>query len=247
MIAAALHVGINAYPGGNSLQCCVADAKGMAKIFGGRLLLDKAATRKAIMAAVSETVRKPKAGEWAVITYSGHGTQMADTNGDESDLWDEAIVDVNLDVILDDEFQGLLHGRHRQARILVVCDSCYSGTIHRAAPLFNKQHLPALRKSNARYVPRAVVKPKKREVNVGPQKALPNVVVVSGCADFELSYEGDKYGVLSGAIIQEYGPGTIRQLAMLVKRAVDDSGYPQHPQLVASKAAVAWPVPMRAA
>lgn len=244
-IAAALHVGINAYPGGNRLKKCVADAKAMRKLFGGELLLDREATRKNIMAAIKATVLAPKKGEWAVITYSGHGTQVPDENGDEPDGWDEAVVDVNLDVILDDEFQSLLRGRHRQARILVICDSCYSGTIHRAAPLFSSAHLPALRRENARYMPYSTLKPKQRAVtNVGPQRALPNVPLVSGCADFELSYEGRNCGVLSGAIYEKYKPTqTIGQLAKLVGEAVDASGYPQHPQLTCSRAALKWKVP----
>lgn len=248
MIAAALHIGIDKYPAGYGLACCVNDAKAMAKLFGGRLLLDKKATRANIMAAVSETVRAPRAGQWAVITYSGHGTQLADTSGDEPDGFDEAIVDANLDVILDDEFQGMLSGRHRQSRILIIADSCYSGTIHRAAPLFTAAHLPALRRNRARYLPRSVVKPQQRVVNAGPQKTLPNIVTVSGCADFELSYEGDEHGVLSGAIVGEYLPNyTVRELAKEVALSVGASGYPQHPQLTCSKAALKWRVPRRAA
>lgn len=245
MIASALHIGIDAYPDGNRLEKCVADARAMRTLFGGELLLDKEATRPNIMASIKATVRAPKKDQWAVITYSGHGTQVPDKNRDEPDGWDEAVVDVNLDVLLDDEFQSLLQGRHRQARILVICDSCYSGTIHRAAPLFSGAHLAALRRESARYIPYSTLMPLKRKVgNVGPQKALPNVPLVSGCADFELSYEAQSYGVLSGAIYEQYkSTQTIGQLAKLVGEAVDASGYPQHPQLTCSKAALKWKVP----
>lgn len=247
MIAAALHVGIDKYPAGNALEKCAADAKAMRKLFGGELLLDKQATRANIMAAIKATIRKAGKDQWAVITYSGHGTQVPDKNRDEPDGYDEAVVDVNLDVILDDEFQSLLQGRHRQARILLICDSCYSGTIHRAAPTFSSAHLPALRRESARYVPYSTLKPKPRAVtNVGPQRPLPNVPLVSGCADFELSYEGQRYGVLSGAIYELFDKRhTLGQMAKLVGEWVDASGYPQHPQLTCSKAALKWRVPSK--
>ena len=88
------------------------------------------------------------------------------------------------------------------------------------------------------------MRPKKRETNAGPQKALPNVVIATGCTDFELSYEGKNYGVLSGAILANYKPKqTIRELGRLVGNDVAGSGYPQTPQLVCSQAALKWQVP----
>lgn len=247
MIAAALHIGINKYPAGNALEKCVADARAMQKIFGGKLLLDRKATPAAIRAAIQATVRSPGKDEWAVITYSGHGTQVEDENDDEPDGWDEALVAADLDVILDDEFQSLLHGRHRQSRVLVIADSCFSGTVHRAAPLVGSAHVEALRRESVRFLPPSLARPKKRRVqNQGPQSALPNVVLCSGCADFEFSYEGPKHGVLSGAIKKHWRPGlTIGALAKRIGAEVDASGYPQHPQLTCSRAALKWLVPAK--
>lgn len=78
-----------------------------------------------------------KPGDRVLLFYAGHGTQIADRNKDESDGLDEAIVPFDFDVklrsnlILDDEIDTWL--RELQGRrVLMMFDSCYSGTISRS-------------------------------------------------------------------------------------------------------------------
>lgn len=231
----ALHIGINAYPQGNALSKCVADAKLVASLFNGATLLDKKATRKNIIKAVMTVLNAP--GEWSIISYSGHGTQLDDDNKDEPDGIDEAIVSVELDVVRDDEIQMLLANRPKGKKVLLIADSCFSGTIQRAAPLFRASQHAALKRNGIRYLPAARTKPGKRKVvNIGPQPVDAGVVVASGCADFEVSYEGVKYGVLTGAFGEVYSPSlTIEQCFTKAAVIVAKSGYPQHPQLLGAK------------
>lgn len=63
-----------------------------------------------------------------VFYYTGHGAQVADRSGDESDGCDESIVPYDLNVILDDEIQNILQGV-KAREILVMFDSCFSGTV----------------------------------------------------------------------------------------------------------------------
>ena len=63
----------------------------------------------------------------AVIVYSGHGSQTADTNSDEADRKDEVIVSCDSQLIKDDELNAIL--RRYRGTGLAVFDCCHSGTI----------------------------------------------------------------------------------------------------------------------
>jgi hypothetical protein len=240
------HIGINRYPAGNALTKCVADAHALAELFGGTLLLDRKANRGDLMALVKKTVARPKGKEWAVLTYSGHGSQAKDRNADEPDGMDETIVSVELDEIVDDEYQNLLAGRNRQARLLVIFDSCFSGNMHRAYGM--GRDIDNAPKQIIRYLPPSKVKAKRRRkvTNAGPQAALPNVVVMSACTDFEFAYEGESYGVWTGALVNTYHPDlSIGAWFKAAAKEVADGpfGMVQHPQLSCSRAALKWKVP----
>ena len=74
-----------------------------------------------------------------LIYFSGHGTQLTDTNGDESDGVDEALAmhDMRFNegqlegVLVDDRFYELLSQIPSQSVFLIV-DACHSGTGYRA-------------------------------------------------------------------------------------------------------------------
>jgi hypothetical protein len=243
-----LHIGINNYRGtANDLSCCVRDARLMRDIFGGTLLLDAKATRKAILAALKKVVMAAGPGDYCVPTYSGHGSQVRDRSGDEPDGWDETLVAADLNDIVDDEFPSILARLHKGARGLFITDSCFSGTVHRAAPQLNSSHLPEIQRRRMRYMPSALVKPRRRVTNAGPQPALPQWVHLSGCTDFEFSYEGRKYGVLSEAASLEYYTRdyTIGDWYAAICGVVSRGEYGglQHPQLNCSRAARKWAVP----
>lgn len=64
------------------------------------------------------------------IHYSGHGSQMRDTNGDEADGLDEVIVPVDFRTagfISDDEIFAII--QNTKCKTMLVFDSCHSGTI----------------------------------------------------------------------------------------------------------------------
>ena len=87
----AVCVGINNYPGiFNDLKGCVNDANDWSALLQGlgfstRTLLDSQATKANVKSALQGLVNSTGAGDMAVFTYSGHGTQVADRNSDEAD------------------------------------------------------------------------------------------------------------------------------------------------------------------
>ena len=55
-----------------------------------RILVNKQATKAAIVAAFKKLAVKCKAGDIIYVQFSGHGQLVTDVNGDEQDGWDEA-------------------------------------------------------------------------------------------------------------------------------------------------------------
>jgi hypothetical protein len=142
--AASLHIGLNAvsadHYGGWSgeLSACEFDAKDMAAIAKMRrmkstVLLTKQATRAKALDAIRSAASTLKPGDLFFLTYSGHGGQVPDVSGDEADKKDETwcLYDGQL---IDDEIYFELSKFAAGVRILVLSDSCHSGTITRDLP-----------------------------------------------------------------------------------------------------------------
>ena len=143
--ALSLHIGLNAvsaaaYEGWNGpLAACEFDANDMAALAKTQgmkptLLLTKKATRSAVLSALRRAAKTLKAGSLFFISYSGHGGQVPDTNHDEPDRQDETwcLYDGQL---IDDELYLELSRFAAGVRVLMLSDSCHSGTVAR-------DHLP---------------------------------------------------------------------------------------------------------
>jgi hypothetical protein len=141
--AVSLHIGLNgvsatAYSGWDGpLAACEFDANDMAAIAKAKamkstVLLTKKATRNAVLAAIRSAAKSLASGDLFLLTYSGHGGQVPDVSGDEDDKKDETwcLYDGQL---IDDELYYELSGFAAGVRILVLSDSCHSGTVTRAA------------------------------------------------------------------------------------------------------------------
>ena len=114
-----------------------------------KILLNTQATQAGILAAFKNHLIanaklykeqanvSPDKGATIVFFYSGHGSKLADQNGDESDGVDETIVAQDSDTngikdIRDDEFDKFFEElRQYTTNITFIFDSCHSGTITR--------------------------------------------------------------------------------------------------------------------
>ena len=140
--ALSLHLGLNsvnpkAYEGWDGpLAACEFDANDMAALARGKgmtptVLLTKKATRAALLAVMRSAAKTLKTGDLFFMTYSGHGGQVPDTNHDEPDRKDETwcLYDGQL---IDDELYLELSRFAAGVRVLVLSDSCHSGSVTRA-------------------------------------------------------------------------------------------------------------------
>lgn len=155
----ALCVGINRFehlPVNNWLNGCVNDAEDFVSLLTGRygfpdkavtLLTDGGATKAAVIEELTTAVQLAKRGEidHLVFTFSSHGTQVPDAEGDEADLADEAFATYDMrqagdqwdrnTLIIDDELHDLFAQVPAETLLEVILDTCHSGTGLRAIDL----------------------------------------------------------------------------------------------------------------
>lgn len=236
----AVCVGINNYPGSSSdLQGCINDANDWCALltdygFETSLILDSQATRQNIKAALDGLVISAQAGDVVIFTYSGHGTQSLDVSEDEADSYDEALY-VYDGMILDDELRLIINKIDPLATLIVISDSCFSGSVTRLIP----------ERARPRYIPPAGGLPDRSIVRrrfLLPESGMPELLI-SGCSDSEYSYDAEIDGRYNGAMtamairVIRQSPGlTYNDFYTRLRAYLPSSTYPQTPQLEGSDA-----------
>ena len=104
--------------------------------FETRALRSGQATREAVIAAIRAAAGIAQGGDLFLLHYSGHGTQVPDRNGDENDGQDEAFCLYD-GLLIDDEMRGLWAEFAAGVRVLVLADSCHSGTVASGAAAYS--------------------------------------------------------------------------------------------------------------
>ena len=251
-----LCVGINDYPGTNmDLRGCVNDARDWAwllkRLHPGIYLLsmvDGEATRKDILWRLSLYVEALNRGDTLYFTFSGHGTRVPDENGDEGDGRDEAICPhdvMTAGPILDDELNWIFAQRARGSRVVVIADSCFSGTVARAGclgtlaavsgPGGRVEFLVPYRRT--RFLAPAVIPARVR----GKREAWPSqrdeaYMTVSACLPNEVSYDaeigGRPCGAFSHAATKTFpGATSYADWMRWMRKLLPSAEYPQTPNL----------------
>lgn len=109
-------------------QCGVTDMQ---------VLYDNQCTKEAVAAKIHQIGQRVGDNHYFIFYYSGHGTSMKDSSGDEQDGEDEALCFVGPQgqlagkyFMTDDEFaETVMDSIHEGANILILTDCCHSGTI----------------------------------------------------------------------------------------------------------------------
>jgi metacaspase-1 len=231
--ARALHIGLNsvdpaAYDGwSGDLTACEFDANDMKDICEAAgmttsSLLTPDATADAVLAAIDEAASTLVGGDLFVVSYSGHGGQFEDENGDEVDGLDETWVLYDRQLI-DDELYQRWASFAEGVRIVVLSDSCHSGSVVKAqlgagAPpgvltdvFSGGRFMPEdvnLRDNAARkslYDKVLAATPKE-----GEQALKARVLLLSGCQDNQTSADGDRNGLFTGTLRQVWADGAFK-------------------------------------
>lgn len=269
MAKTALCIGINDYPGTQSdLAGCVNDANDWSKALKKRgfttsVLLDAQATGAGIRAAMRSLLGAAKTGDVVVIQYSGHGSFVPDEDGDEPDGTDECICphDINANgPITDDELFAIYDEKEKGVKLIIVSDSCHSGTVARFAPIVT----PAATKGKnpprrlVRFLPPSTFLAKREIDKLGVRRAArasspPGryaALLLSGCQDTEYSYDayfqnrpnGAFSFVALAALATLSANATYADFFKAIRKKLPSQQYPQSPNLFGSSAMKQWKV-----
>lgn len=244
----ALLVGINDYPGTfNDLMGCVADVQNMqdllVSVFGFAredivMVTDRNATTSNILKALETLVHGARAGDLLVFHYSGHGSQVPDTHGDEADKLDEILCPVDLDwkshVIKDDDLGKIFNTLASGVHLEVFLDSCHSGT--GLKDLNSTYRRPRFMPMPAELSPGAGKARKPRSIK--PERAQ---VLWTACKANQYASDaclGGKYGGAFTTLFCEYvrraqGKPSRNDLLKALRADLKKNGFTQTPQLEA--------------
>lgn len=229
--ARSLHVGLDEvdpdHYGGwvGELNACEADALSMRALAEGlgyshESLHTRVAVREAVLASIRQAASALGAGDIFMLTYAGHGGQLPDRNGDEDDMIDETwcLYDGQLS---DDELYRELSAFEEGVRVLVVSDSCHSGTVTRASVNADGkvELVEAEPELPARAMPRSVASATYAahrtfydELQRGIDRAVAAKVraavrLLSGCQDNQTSADGTFNGLFTGTLLAVWDGG----------------------------------------
>jgi hypothetical protein len=259
----ALTVGVNKYGNGADLAGCVNDSNDWTLAlnrygFQVRTMLDKEATGKNIRAAIAELVDKASPGDTVVFQYSGHGSFTPDLDGDEPDGADECICPVDIfknGPITDDELYRLYANRSLGIKLVIISDSCHSGSVSRFMSIGGIGSINWMR-NKVRFLPPAAFLSEKEanELNSGFRRSLPAGrhagLLLSGCLDVEYSFDAwfnDRpNGAFSYVALQTLAKlpkmSSYQRWYTAIRKALPSQDYPQTPNFYGSSVMKKWHV-----
>jgi hypothetical protein len=267
----ALIVGINKYPHMGpkfQLRGCVNDAKLIRNTLINKFnfeqaqiaeLLDEAATRDGILAAMASLLKRVKKDDIVVFHYSGHGhrckskTEFTDEGSGKDncllphdDSKPKANGKADYREIRDDKINAWLQKlSQKTSNITLIFDACHSGTMTRStSPQAQARSVPeTVRGQPAPVKGAASIKSKAHKGAGGWLTLNRKYVVISGCRDTQTSKErwfseGDtqyRHGVLTYSLVGALSsakPGTTyRDIFETVCSSVPASAENQNPQI----------------
>jgi len=246
-----IHIGINRldphhYAGWEGrLNACENDARSMQEIaektgYQTHLRLSDQATRSAVTGLLTKAAQELKSGDILLLTYSGHGNQVPDVDGDEPDKLDETwcLFDGQ---IIDDELYRMYGALADGVRVLVLSDSCHSGTVSKM--MFYQEALaagftglidpasigrPAAKgvAYGAKFIPPDVAlrtyeqnkafyeaigrAPKDAPGGNKGETAKASIRLISGCQDNQVSFDGAINSVFTAALLMAWDNGKFK-------------------------------------
>lgn len=254
----ALLIGINDYPG-MELAGCINDCMDLAAMLESKgfetiVLTDESAYKDNIIAFIEQLIGKAKFGDTLFISFSGHGSFVADLDGDEDDGTDEILCCYDITVgnyITDDELYTLFSKRKHGVKLIFFSDSCHSGTVNRKMPAYQENtadQLPILKRFlPPSYFAEGNLLPREENATVKPVRAFPGILM-AGCKDSEYSYDAYFNGRPNGAFTF-YALHALQSLPEnssytrwynIIRQMLPNNSYMQTPQLSGSKYQKGW-------
>jgi hypothetical protein len=223
-----IHIGLNAidathYGTTGALKGCENDANAMKKIadsvaYKSTAILTKDATSTRVLSELFRASQELERGDVLLLTYAGHGAQVKDLTAEEEDGLDETWCLYDR-MLLDDELYSMWSKFKPGVKIVVISDSCHSGTITREIFLGDEKvfvYGPAVtyRCLDPKVADAAFNKFKylysgiKLNIPRGIESVIgATVMLISGCQDNQLSGDGKDNGLFTSKLLQVWNNG----------------------------------------
>lgn len=232
----ALLIGINYTNTSSQLHGCINDVNNVRSLLlkNGYLsknittLVDSDPTRmptKAMILQQLNTIIAMNSTELFIL-YSGHGSRITDTNGDEQGGMDSAIVPCDFKtngMIVDDDLVNMI--KNIKCKSILLFDSCHSGTVC---------DLPF----SYSYV-------KKNTFSLKKNKFItisnPNIYMMSGCRDNQYSEDAYVNGIYGGAFTTAFIKQFTTKKTLLTLYADICKSLPSFQQPVFSSSSLFFP------
>jgi metacaspase-1 len=218
------------------LRACEQDARDMqsiaeAKGFDTKLLLTGDATSANVTAALRDAAGRLEQGDILFLTYSGHGGQVPDTNGDEPAGEDGGPKDETWVLydrqLVDDELYQVWGSLQPGVRVFVLSDSCHSGSVTRdlfdaLVPQIVESGMTDDQAPRTKDLPPEVQDETYRnneELYEDIQRSTPDgdkvdvsatVLLISGCQDNQLSLDGSRNGLFTQQLLSVWKNGAYK-------------------------------------
>lgn len=238
-----IHIGLNSidpihYGTNGQLRGCENDAKEMLKIatkmgYTSTMILTKDATTKKVLTELLKASQILNSGDILFLTYSGHGSRIIDTSGEEEDNYDETWCLYDR-MLIDDELNNALSKFKYGVRVIVLSDSCHSGTVTKeiflngiSTFIYEKdnlykcldQEIAQEARNRFSYLYDGVKFGIPKEIESSIQSS---VLLISGCQDNQLSQDGLKNGVFTSHLVNVWADGNFEGNYKLLHRKIVD-------------------------
>ena len=202
------------------LSCCENDVESIATILTKEgytnidTLLTKNATRENVSKALEHAAEIVNSGETFLLYYSGHGSYLTDEEEEEDDKQDETWCLYN-GQMLDDEIYSYWDKFKKDVKILMISDSCHSGTIFKALP--DKEYnmpksMPWELREQVYIKHKDLYKPlmdHKRKRNRAHINISASILLLSACQDNQQAMAGNTNSLFTRTLIDLYGDPSI--------------------------------------
>lgn len=184
-----------------------------------QLFTNEQATRANFMQYFLNCTKALNAGDTFLLTFSGHGGQRDDTDGDETDGKDETWCFYDTHV-LDDEIGALWKEFKEGVRIIVVSASCHSRSALKpftvSLPFWQT---PAAAKSKNK--PVIYTYPEDRQIRAG-------ILHISACDDGQQARDGEYFSRFTELLLKAWDNGRFNgTYEDLVRQINREAGYLQ--------------------
>ena len=241
-VGRSLHVGINqvgpAFPNAGILTGPENDAQSMrdlahARGFVTELIQGSSATSATVVASLLRAASISQPGDIFMFTFAGHGTGVFDPTSEEDDNQDEALLLFDA-LLFDDQLSAQIWPAFSNGvRVLMVADSCHSGTVAAKIAAGEIKDRTRLRQISAETSAAHLTAYRAfyRQLAIPVFSTIgASVLLLAACEDLETTPDGDPHGAFTAALLQVVQDGQPKDYRDLISKIRQLVG-PQVPQL----------------